>query len=325
MSNFEIYFDEKLHKYTDSFKNAYTSVTTVIGQYEDKFSEKEWDIAVACERIGRNPSHPKYNKYKGKRAKQIIAGWRHQSKVACETGNKTHNFLEDSIKLSTKYKAHNKQGRLFTIKELIDPSNINLGLISLKVLEHKKVDKKYPEIFKIIKIFSEKGWRVYSEICTYNYDLLVSGLIDILLIKDNKFIILDWKTNKAPLQFESGYYNKDMEGNIILSDYITTNTYFKYPLNKIQDSTGNKYTLQLSSYAYLTEQFGLELEGIILCHIRHDKYTKDHKEVINNPTLLDKQVVDFYNLPYLKEDVSNMYKHFSEIKQENVSQYKMFA
>lgn len=325
MSNFEIYFDEKLHKYTDSFKNEYTSVTTVIGKYEDKFSEKQWDIAIACERIGRNPAHPKYSKYKNKTAKQIIASWKHESKVACDIGNNTHNYLEDSIKISSKYKAHSKSGRLFTIKELLDNRNINKGLLNLDSFKKFKIDKKYPDIYTIVEMFVKDGWSIYSEICTYDYNILVSGLIDILLIKGNKFVILDWKTNKAPLKFDAGYYNKDLKGNLLLNDYILTNTYFKYPLNKLPDSVGNKYKLQLSSYAYLTEQFGLELVGIILCHIRHDKYTETDDKVIKNPNLLNKQIVDVYNLSYLKDDVSNMYSHFANIKQENVSQYKLFA
>ena len=59
-----LYFNEEEHKYTDDLGNGYISVTTLIGKYTQEFKKEE--IAAACERIGKNPRHPKYQKYKGK-------------------------------------------------------------------------------------------------------------------------------------------------------------------------------------------------------------------------------------------------------------------
>jgi hypothetical protein len=97
----EIFFNEKLHKYSDNENNAYTSVTTLIGEYEYKFSDKETDIAIACERIGKNPRHPKYLKYKGKSYKDILNEWKQTRDEACNIGNTKHNYLETSVKTST--------------------------------------------------------------------------------------------------------------------------------------------------------------------------------------------------------------------------------
>ncbi len=33
-------------------------------------------------------------------------------------------------------------------------------------------------------------------------------LVDILFVKGDEFFILDWKTNKAPIRFEGGYWVK---------------------------------------------------------------------------------------------------------------------
>ena len=55
-----MYFNEEEHKYTDDLGNGYISVTTLIGKYTQEFKKEE--IAAACERIGKNPRHPKYQK-----------------------------------------------------------------------------------------------------------------------------------------------------------------------------------------------------------------------------------------------------------------------
>ena len=91
----KIFFDEPTHKYTDEYGNVYTSMTTCIKQYTEEFAKL--DIARACERIGRNPNHPKYLKYRGKSAKQLMHEWDDTSTKACEKGNMKHNYLEAII------------------------------------------------------------------------------------------------------------------------------------------------------------------------------------------------------------------------------------
>lgn len=59
-----LYFNEEEHKYTDDLGNGYISVTTLIGKYTQEFKKEE--IAAACERIGKNPRHPKYQNIKVK-------------------------------------------------------------------------------------------------------------------------------------------------------------------------------------------------------------------------------------------------------------------
>ena len=96
-----IYFNEEAHKYTNELGFTYTSTTTLIGKYcpEEDFVE----IAKACERIGRNPNHPQYLKYKGKFYKEIMDEWKKITEESCAFGTIKHNFLEQSIKLATGY------------------------------------------------------------------------------------------------------------------------------------------------------------------------------------------------------------------------------
>ena len=42
----DLYFNEKLHKYTDSRGIVYTSMTTVIGKYEVKFDTEKMSKIV---------------------------------------------------------------------------------------------------------------------------------------------------------------------------------------------------------------------------------------------------------------------------------------
>jgi hypothetical protein len=310
MGKVEIYFNEAAHKYTDNFNNAYTSVTTVIGQYENKFSDKEFDIARACEAIGRNPRHPKYPKYKGKSANDILAEWKQTRDEACHIGNTKHNYLETSVKSSTGFfdLFKPKTGKLYTIKDLVEGDG-SLGKLNLDYFLKSGVKETYPEIYNIIENFVTNGWSIYSEICTYDYDLLIAGLIDILFVKGDKFVILDWKTNKTDLKFESGYYDKDRDGNPI--SFIHTDQKLKYPLNMLPQSKGNIYTLQLSTYAKLTEKFGLTNVGLILCHIKHDYYTLDEAMHLNKIELVGLNKVHIHMISYIKDHVNMMFMDFS--------------
>jgi hypothetical protein len=320
MQEVEIYFNESLHKYTDNFNNTYTSVTTVIGEYENKFSDKQLDIAKACERIGKNPAHPKYNKYKGQSASDILKSWDKTRVEACDIGNTKHNYLELSVKSATGFFTLPKvtSGKIFTVNDI----NLGFGKLDISVFNNTGVKDTYPEIYEIICNFVNAGWDIYAEICTYDYDKLIAGLIDILFIKGNKFVILDWKTNKNKIRFESGYYDKDDKGNS--TEYIITEEYLKYPLSSLPQSVGIKYSLQLSLYAYLNENLGLECAGLILCHILHDFYTAKDAILKKNHMLVGCNKVDIYSIKYMKNEVSTMINHFSINRSKEKVQYLMF-
>lgn len=70
----------------------------------------------------------------------------------------------------------------------------------------------------------------------------------------------------------------------------------KYPLNNLQDCTLVHYQLQLSLYAYMLQVLHPEfnIKGLKLIHIdREQKETE-------------------YELPYLKDDVERMLKHYKK-------------
>lgn len=302
-----LYFDEENHRYYDDVETPYTSTTTVIGKYYEKFDKKAKDIAEACERIGRNPSHPKYLKYKGKTAKQLLLEWSDETKRACEKGSKKHNYLENTIKSSNGYNLNANgfiNGRIYTIDDII--RGHNYGKLSLKYFVKTGIDTLYPSIYNIIKDFVANGFRIYSEIGVYDTRFGVSGLIDILLVKGLEFVILDWKTNKAPIRFDAGYYEKNLDGTLNLNSWVAQDKSFYHPISNLVDSIGNHYTLQLSTYDYLVESFGFKCVGNILCHIR------TIESPFNITSEEEQEEITFHSIKYLKKDVESMLSHHAK-------------
>lgn len=297
-----IYFNEELHKYTDEFNNVYTSATTLIGKYTTKFDTKKMARICAMSGMRGNP------KYAGKTAKQLEAEWAKTTEDACDKGNKKHNFLELAIKNSNGYNRIADSlyinDNLITIDDVID--NHELGRIDLDIFVKQGVDKKYPKIFNILNQFIDRGYRLHAEIGGYHPDYLISGLIDLFLIKDYKFSIIDWKTNKASIKYASGYFEKDVNGKLT-NNYIYTNNKFHSPLSHLADSVGNKYSMQLSIYDYLAEVNGLEFEANILCHIQETE--DDDGQIIETETLLP--------IKYMKKDVHTLFNHHKSNNNRN--------
>jgi len=304
-TDISLFFDPTVHKYTDNRGNEYVSVTTLIGKYEDKFDSKK--MARLCELSGRkgNP------KYRGKTAKQLEKEWKITSKEACDLGNEKHNYLEESIKASTGFRTGAASiiasGRILTINDVI--TNPGFGELSLEYFVTTKIDILYPSIYAIVAALVKQGYRIYAELGVFNYEKLISGLIDLFLIKDKEFIIIDWKTNRADINYKAGYYEKDGNGNFT-GNFIETYKTFKEPLDNIPCSVGYKYTFQLSSYAFMAERFGLTCKAIILCHIRHEMYLNTDVNAIVNK-------VDFRPITYMKNEVEKLMNHHYDNRKLN--------
>jgi hypothetical protein len=290
-----IYFDELQHKYTDDRGNIYTSVTTVISKYYEEFDTD--GVANACERIGKNPLHPKYLKYKGKSAEQIKAEWIKIKDVSLVNGNEKHDYLEDITKRATGYRTIAGtdliQDRLFTYEDIV---NNTFGALDFDWFTLVGINKKYPAIYSAIVSLHQLGFKFYAELGVYNIDLLISGKIDLVAIRDNEFIIIDWKTNKDDIKYEAGYFEKDIEGNTT-DNFIYTHKYMKFPIHMLADSTGVHYNLQVSGYAWLLEQIGLKNLGNLIYQIRE----KD-----------DNIKIDIIELFDYKHFSATMFKHHFE-------------
>lgn len=256
--NIHLYFDEGPHKYTDSNGNEYISTTTLIGNYAPKFNSKFW-------------AHKKA-KEQGVSEKEILRQWDKIRDEACNRGTITHNGLEDAIKdvskfqEAIKYLEQTESGRCITVADIP-----NLDVKPLDVEKFKEAtNNKYEDIYRVFQHYVDKGYTIYSEIGVFDPILLISGTIDILCIKSDNFVILDWKTNRDGLKFESGYFQKDKTTvpNQLTNLWVRTNNKMLPPLNHLDECNGSHYTMQLSIYARLVERI-LEIPcvGLGLCHI----------------------------------------------------------
>lgn len=274
-----LYFNEATHKYTDEYGNPYKSVTTLLGEYGNKFDIER--MAENCYRAGLkgNP------KYRGKSKQQLINEWKTKSEAACARGNVEHTFLDNSVKTSngyTQYMSHKKEGTIYTMHDILD--NSKLGSIDLDIFYEQGLHLTNPKVFKLLNYLVKDGYKIYSEIGLYHEKAFISGMTDLPVFKGKKFRVIDWKTNEAPIRYESGYWEKDNYGKLT-TNFINTNTMMKYPISYLADSVGNKYTLQTSMYAYLIERFGFECEGNIIVHIQMDEYGNKTETFIPNQYL----------------------------------------
>lgn len=123
---------------------------------------------------------------------------------------------------------------------------------------------------------------VYPELRLHNTKYKIAGTSDqVLVLPGKKIIIRDWKTNK---------------------EIKTSNKYdkFFYPVAHFDNCEYVKYSLQLSLYGYMLEQFGYEVIDIEFEHFILD----DNNKAISST---------IYKCPYLKEDIENMLNHYQTL------------
>lgn len=260
-TNAKLFFDEPSHKYTDSCGNAYKSVTTIIHEYCPKFDSKYWANRKAKEL--------------GTSAKMITKEWDTIRDKACDMGNVYHNNFEDGIRKNSKFfnaiKYLDKQdsNQMTTVADLgvIHP---HVRILDLKeFIDH--TENKYPEIYKVFQYYIERDYKIYSEIGAFLPEYLISGTIDILPIRDDQFVILDWKTNRTGLRFEAGYYRKDktVRPNQETDEWVTKrDDVMLPPFGHLPNCNGSTYSMQLNLYARMVSLItGLPCAGLALCHI----------------------------------------------------------
>ena len=179
-NDIRLIFHEEEHKYNDSLGNDYISTTTILQNYAPK--------------IDKNYCLRKKSKELGISEKKLEEQWSTITKEACERGTNTHNGLEDGVKGASMF-----QQAINYLDKREDGVMVTI------------TDNRYPLIYDAFKMYTERGYKIYSEIGMFLIDWLISGTIDILLVNEdtNCAVVGDWKTNRGGLRFSSGYYKKD--------------------------------------------------------------------------------------------------------------------
>lgn len=300
-----LYFDEGPHAYTDTYRNEYISVTTIIGNYSPKFDKDYW-------------LHKKAKEL-GITEKELAKRWQDITDEACTRGSHTHNGLEDGIKGSSmfkdaiKYLNQIETGRCITVADIP-----NLKARPLDIEKFKEAtNNKYPKIYEVFDFYITRGYTIYSEIGVFLPNLLISGTIDVLAIKSDRFVILDWKTNKDGLHFTSGYYKKDKTCKPVqlTNNWVEKDEKMLPPFNTLPECNGSHYTIQLSTYARMVELIlGIPCVGCGLCHIgtpfKLNQYgmpycdEKGLYEIDKN----GEETVQWYRIDYIRDMVDAMFK-----------------
>ena len=311
-----LYFEEDGHKYTDTLGNSYTSVTTLIhDNYVPKFDKKYWLHRKAKEL--------------GISEKQLAKQWQNITDEACARGTKTHNGLEDAIKdvsmfkSAIRYLKNIDNGRVVTVADIPNFAAKPLDIEAFK----KATNNKYEEIYRVFQFYTDRGYTIYSEIGMFLIDYRISGTIDILCIRDNDFVILDWKTNRNGLQFESGYYKKDKTTKPaqLTNQWVSKKEYMLPPLNYLPNCNGYHYSMQLSMYAKGVELIlGIPCVGLGLCHIGSpfvkNAWGMPYRD-IDNQYPIDpngEETVKWYRINYLDKAVDSVLEdRLVQIKSQN--------
>lgn len=308
-NNIRLIFNESEHSYIDTLNNKYISTTQIIHQYQPKFDKNYW--------------LRKKSKELGISEKKLEEQWSTITKEACERGTNTHNGLEDGVKGASmfqqaiNYLDKREDGVMVTIAD-IPNFGANYKLLNLKDFI-ELTDNRYPLIYDAFKMYTERGYKIYSEIGMFLIDWLISGTIDILLVNEdtNCAVVGDWKTNRGGLKFSSGYYKKDktvkpaQQTNV----WVDKDERLLAPLNHLPNCNGAIYNLQLSMYAFAVEYIlGLTIKGIWLCHIDSDfelneygmpkRFSDGLYHIKENPI----ETTKFFTMNYLRDDINKVLK-----------------
>lgn len=296
-----LYFDEPTHKYTDSLGNSYISVTTMIhDNYTPKFDKKYW-LRKKSRELGIS-------------SKELERQWQAITDEACSRGTATHNGIEDAIKENSMFKNaiqylnQVESGRCITVADIPNLIPRPLDLNKFK----EATNNKYEKIYDVFDFYINKGYTIYSEIGAFLIDYLISGTIDILCIKEDRFVILDWKTNRNGLQFEAGYFKKDKSTTPaqLTNQYIVKDEKMLPPLSHLDNCNGMHYTMQLSTYARMVELIlNIPCVGLGLCHIGSpfvkNQYGMPYRDK-NNQYPIDEngeETINWYHINYLRNEV----------------------
>lgn len=319
-NDIKLIFKEDGHKYNDTLGNEYKSTTTLLHEYQPAFDKNYW-LKKKAKELGISE-------------KRLAKQWKDITEEACNRGTKTHNHLESSLRDSSMfYKAVKymirENGEMITVADL---PNINIHIKELNIKEFiDTTENKYPDIYKIFEYYTKAGYKIYSEIGAFLIDFLISGTIDVLCIRDDQFIIGDWKTNRGGLQFESGYYKKDktVKPHQLTNQWISKNDNLLPPLTHLPNCNGSIYNLQLSMYAFMVESIlGIPNAGLWLCHIDSDfilneygmpkKFSDGLYHIKQNPI----EKVTIYKMKYLKQEIINILNDRRKIVKANIVKSK---
>lgn len=254
--NNDVCFSEETHTYFNIKEPEldYISVTTIIGDYHEKFDEDFWNSYKSMERIvgvETFKSMPirgmllNIKKWDDKylelididkdiffiEKQNIKDEYELKRNIACERGTAYHLKRENEWYVNKKVKATEYTGS--DIYYDCERHNWNLSRENAILPEY------------LVYYNSPDGL------------LAIAGQIDVLVKEGNKLTILDFKSNEKGVEDKAFFDRKNKR---------TKRMY--YPINNLDDHTKNHYALQLSFYAVMLKLMNPEftIDKLVLLH-----------------------------------------------------------
>lgn len=253
----QISFREDIHEYRNvGNKEVYTSVTTLIHQYQPPFHKEYWTLYKALETI-----------VKTTHSIQIWYSLKNNCKAIISKHLDTYEGQTKACEYLKEWATKNKVAQVFTKQEHLGKQwkKISDDACEKGSAYHlKKENESYSNGFDKI------GDRVMNTVFEYSFDLfkLKDGFHTEVLVYSDYYKIAG-KVDKLMIETING------ERIIHIDDYKTNKAIkkqnpfqsFKYPLSHLDDCNWNVYKLQLSLYAKLLELCGYKVGHLQLTHV----------------------------------------------------------
>lgn len=113
----------------------------------------------------------------------------------------------------------------------------------------------YLSIKNLLDMYPETEKQIFSK------ELGLAGTVDLVLTKEDDYtktraVLIDWKTNKE-IARQNPFQRTEKDGAVAHLHYCNF----------------NKYSLQLSTYAYILEkEYGMIIDNLFIVHLKEDSY-----------------------------------------------------
>lgn len=272
-----IEFKAEDHSYTSTSGKDYIPVTSLIARYYKPFDSAYWSTYKAVKDVMNNAGI--WSRYKTE-----AGGWESVVSFFKKNRKKLDNLLLIQIKERIEHyldswdyereyaaalgtKAHNDLEGL-----VVSAKKIDLG--DRKIAEVSSAD------LLDLQGFGTGGNQIYPELLLWNDRYRVAGQADIVERRGDEVIIKDYKTCKK-IEFEPF-----MDAHMF------------EPLEELPDTNYSKFTIQLSTYAWMLEESGYRVTGLVVQHI--DRITGKH--------------IKDYPMAYRKDLVTKMLEHYDNTR-----------
>ena len=280
-----IYFLKENHKYIDDKNNIYTSVSHLWKPYFGKFD----DINIAIKLAYRDLDPTSYKLISSDlniNDKEIVKKLKKISKISqTRINKKTKEYLqkwENKRNLGTAF--HKKQ-ELFDINNDYD---INPFTKKKQKLINWEIKEGYDNQSFPGNLYQDIPDGYIPEHLIKIDEYKIAGQMDknfIETINGKRYIdIDDWKTD-AEIKIKPGFNFRQK--------------YMNFPINHIYDTNYWRYTLKISTYAYILEQEGFTVRNLAFTHV-----------IIDENLNIIKQKK--YRIPYKRMEVQQILKFFKK-------------